>query len=260
MANAIITNIKGAIKMFSQTITQQFKLLKLEGMERAFVEQQEQPKVQELSFEERLSMLLDRENLHRNNRRIANLLRQAKLRQQACIENVDYNHPRELNKGHKLALTSCDFIAKKQNIIMTGSTGCGKSYLACAIGNKACRLGISVQYVRFPRFLEELSIAHADGSYGKTLVQLAKKELLILDDFGMAPSLTAQQNQDLFNLIDDRHQLRSTLITSQLPVKNWYEYIGDPTTADAILDRLLEKVHRFELKGDSMRARNKKID
>lgn len=191
--------------MFSETITQQFKLLKLEGMEQAFVEQQEQPKVQELSFEERLSMLLDRENLHRNNRRIANLLRQAKLRQQACIENVDYNHPRELNKGQFMALTSCDFIAKKQNIIMTGSTGCGKSYLACAIGNQACRLGVNVQYVRFPRFLEELAIAHADGSYGKTLVQLAKKELLILDDFGMAPSLTAQQNRDLFNLIDDRH-------------------------------------------------------
>lgn len=246
--------------MFSQTITQQFKLLKLEGMEQAFVEQQEQPKVQELSFEERLSMLLDRENLYRNNRRIANLLRQAKLRQQACIEDIDYKHPRELNKSQFMALTSCDFISKKQNVIMTGSTGCGKSYLACAIGNQACRLGISVQYLRFPRFLEELAIAHADGSYGKILVQLAKKELLILDDFGMAPSLTAQQNRDLFNLIDDRHQLRPTLITSQLPVKNWYEYIGDPTTADAILDRLLEKVHRFELKGDSMRARNKKID
>ena len=158
-----------------------------------------------------------------------------------------------------MTLVSCDFVAKKQNVIITGLTGCGKSYLACAIGNQACRLGISVQYVKFPSFLEELTIAHADGSYGKMLTQLVKKELLILDDFGMAPSLTAQQNRDLFNLIDDRHQVRPTLITSQLPVKNWHDYIGDPTTADAILDRLLEKVHRIELKGESMR-RIKVID
>lgn len=245
--------------MFSQTIIQQLKLLKLDGMAQSFTEQQEQPKVQDLSFDERLSLLVDRENLHRNNRRIANLLRQAKLRQQACIENVDYKYARDLNKSQFMTLVSCDFVAKKQNVIITGLTGCGKSYLACAIGNQACRLGISVQYVKFPSFLEELAIAHADGSYGKMLTQLVKKELLILDDFGMAPSLTAQQNRDLFNLIDDRHQVRPTLITSQLPVKNWHDYIGDPTTADAILDRLLEKVHRIELKGESMR-RIKVID
>jgi DNA replication protein DnaC len=245
--------------MFSQTVIQQLKVLKLDGMAQAFTEQQEQPKVQDLSFDERLSLLVDRENLHRNNRRIANLLRQAKLRQQACIENVDYKYARDLNKSQFMTLVSCDFVAKKQNVIITGLTGCGKSYLACAIGNQACRLGISVQYVKFPSFLEELAIAHADGSYGKMLMQLVKKELLILDDFGMAPSLTAQQNRDLFNLIDDRHQVRPTLITSQLPVKNWHDYIGDPTTADAILDRLLEKVHRIELKGESMR-RIKVID
>jgi DNA replication protein DnaC len=244
--------------MLSQTIITQLHQLKLLGMAQAWTEQQEQPPIQDLSFNERVALLTDRELMHRNNRRISHLLRQAKLKQQACSENIDYKHPRQLNKSQFMALLGGDFIRQKHNLIITGLTGCGKSYLACALGNQACRLGFSVQYLCLPRFLEELAIAHADGSYGKMLVQLAKRDLIILDDFGMAPALTAQQHRDLFNLIDDRHQIKSTLITSQLPVKNWHDFIGEPTTADAILDRLLQNAHRIELKGDSMR-KNKSI-
>ena len=244
--------------MLSEATISQLNKLKIIGMAQAFYEQLENPVMQDLAFNERFAMLVNREALYRENRRITNLLRQAKLRQQACIESVDYKHPRELNKSRFLDISSCDFIKNKHNVIITGLTGCGKSYLACVIGNQACRLGYSVQYLRIPRFLEELNIAHADGSYGKLLLQIAKKDLLIMDDFGMAPALTPQQYRDLFNLIDDRHQVKSTLITSQLPVKNWHDYIGEPTTADAILDRLLHNSHRIDLQGPSMR-KNKSI-
>lgn len=239
--------------MLSEIIIQQLNQLKLTGMVQAFHERLAHPAMQDLSFNEQFAMLIDREIVQRKNTRISNLLRLAKLRQQASIENVDYRHNRQLDKSQFMSLASCDFIRQQHNLIMTGSTGCGKSYLACVIGNQACRLGFSVQYLSVPRLLEELTIAHADGSYGKMLVQLAKKDLVILDDFGMAPVLTSQQHRDLFNLIDDRHQIKSTLITSQLPVKNWHDYIGEPTAADAILDRLLQNAHRIELKGESMR-------
>jgi len=239
--------------MTQENILNQLRQLKLTGMANAFSEQTEQPPIQDLSFNERLALLVDRESLHRANRRIANLLRKAKLRQQACIEEIDYHHPRNLNKSQFSSLITCDFIRQHHNLLVTGPTGCGKSWLACAIGQQACRQGLSVRYLLLPRFLEELTIAHADGSYSNLLIQLLKVDLLILDDFGLAPALTPDQRRDLFNLIEDRHQLKSTLITSQLPVKHWHDYIGEPTTADAILDRLLENTHRLELKGGSMR-------
>lgn len=241
--------------MTQENIFNQLQQLKLTGMAKAFSEQLEQPPVQDLSFNERFALLIDRESFHRNNRRITNLLRQAKLRQQACIEEVDYRHQRDLNKSQFASLISCDFIRQHHNLIITGPTGCGKSYLACVIGNQACRQGLSVRYIRLPRFLEELTIAHADGSYGKLLIQMLKVDLLILDDFGLAPALNSQQRRDLFNLIEDRHQLKSTIITSQLPVKHWHDYIGEPATADAVLDRLLENAHRIELNGGSMRKK-----
>lgn len=245
--------------MMQENIFSMLRQLKLAGMAQAFMEQLEQPPTQDLSFNERLALLVDRESLHRSNKRITGLLRKAKLRQQACIENIDYKHPRQLDKSQFLSLAGCDFIRQRKNLVITGPTGCGKSYLGCAIGNQACRLGLSVQYIRVPRFLEELTIAHGDGSYTRLLTQLGKSDLLILDDFGMAPSLTSQQHRDLFNVIEDRHQLKSVMITSQLPVKHWHDYIGEPTTADAILDRLMEGAHRIELKGASMR-KNKTID
>jgi DNA replication protein DnaC len=245
--------------MTQENILSQLRQLKLAGMVQGFCEQLEQPPTQDLSFNERLSLLVDREYLHRSNRRLSNLLRRAKLRQQACMEDIDYQHPRQLNKSQFMTFSSGDFVRKHHNLFITGPTGCGKSYLACAIGNQACRQGFSVHYLRIPRFLEEFTIAHADGSYGKLLAQLLKVDLLILDDFGLEPAFSPQQRRDFFNLIEDRHQLKSTLITSQLPIKHWHDYIGEPTIADAILDRLLENAHRIELKGGSMR-KNKSID
>lgn len=239
--------------MTPETLIEMLQQLKLPGMSQALKEQFEHPPCQDLSFHERLGMLIDRESLYRGNRRITTLLKQAKLRYQASVEGIDYQHARQLNKSQFISLSTCEFVRYKHNLLITGPTGCGKSYLACAIGHQACRLGLSVRYLRVSRFLEELGIAHADGSYGKILSQLAKIDLLILDDFGMGPGLTPQQHRDLFNVIEDRYQLRSTLITSQLPVKHWHEYIGEPTTADAILDRILEKAHRVELKGESLR-------
>ena len=231
----------------------QLKQLKLSGMVEALREQQEQPMLHDLAFEERLAFLLDRELMARKNKKVSYLLRQAKLRQQACVENIDYQHPRQLQKSHMASLITCDFIQHHHNLFITGPTGCGKSYLACAIGQQACRQGLSVKYLRVPRFLEELTLAHADGSYTACLNRLLKMDLLILDDFGLQPGLTVTQRTDLFNLIEDRHQLKSTLITSQLPVKHWHDYIGEPTTADAILDRLVQHAQRIELKGGSMR-------
>ena len=243
----------------TQIILNQLRHLKLSGMANAYTEQINQPPTLDLSFDERFAMLVDRESLDRNNRRIANLLRQAKLRQQASPEEIDYQHARNLKKNQFASLTACDFIRHHHNMIITGPTGCGKSYLACAIGHQACRQGLSVRYLRLPRFLEDLVIAHADGSYGKMLMQLLKIDLVILDDFGVAPGFTTQQRRDFFNLIEDRHQVKSTQITSQLPVKHWHDYIGEPTTADAVLDRLLENTHRIELNGGSMR-KNKTLD
>jgi DNA replication protein DnaC len=239
----------------TQTIINQLRHLKLSGMANAYTEQINQPPMLDLPFNERFAMLVDRESLNRNNRRIANLLRQAKFRQQASTEAIDYHHPRNLLKSQCTSLTSCDFIRHHHNLLITGPTGCGKTYLACAIGHQACRQGLSVRYLRLPRFLDELVIAHADGSYGKMLLQLLKVDLLICDDFGVAPGLTTLQRRDMFNLIEDRHQVKSTIITSQLPVKHWHDYIGEPTTADAILDRLLENAHRLELDGDTMRKK-----
>lgn len=244
--------------MLLQQTLQHLQQLKLFGMMQALREQQNQPDNNSLSFEERLGLIVDHEVTYRSNRRLSNLLRQAKLRQQACVEDIDYQHPRGLVKSKMTVLTSADFIHRHHNLLLTGPTGCGKSWLACALGQKACREGLRVRYWRVPRLLEELRIAHADGSYGRLLNQLAKLDLLILDDFGL-DILTSNDRKDLLEIIEDRHKLRSTLITSQLPVKNWHEHIGEPTIADAILDRLLNNAYKIELKGDSIR-KSEKID
>jgi DNA replication protein DnaC len=240
--------------MNTQYLTEKLQKLKLSAMVDALQEQIDTPLNVILSFEERLGLLLDRELIARENRRIQHLLRSAKLRQSAYIEDIIYSNDRELNKSNLLSLANLDFIKHKQNILITGPTGVGKSYLACAFGHQACRNNFSVRYLRMPQFIDELTVARADGSLSRLLLQLSKIDLLILDDFGLTP-LTASVRNDVFNLIEDRHQLKSTIITSQLPVKDWHSYIAEPTVADALMDRLLEHTHRIDVKGESMRRK-----
>lgn len=246
--------------MLLEQTMEQLRELKLYGVIAALEQQKNTIESHQLSFEERFSLLIDREIMDRGNRRIIDLLRKARLRHLACIEDIDYQHPRGLEKSKMAVLISCDFIRHHQNLLITGPTGCGKSWLACAIGQQACRQRVSVRYVRMAKLLEELRIAHADGTYTKLLNHFAKFELLILDDFGLDP-LNRQDQLDLLELIEDRYQLKSTLITSELSIKHWHDYIGEPTIADAVMDRLINKSHQLELKltGDSMR-KDKKID
>ena len=238
--------------MLIQQTREHLHTLRLTGMLQAFEEQLSQPAMGELSFEERFAMLVDREVLYRENRRLERLLKGAKLRVGACVEDIDYRHPRGLEKSRMASLTSLDWVRQSLNLCLTGPTGCGKTWLACAFGNEACRRGFSVRYLRLPRLFEMLRIAHGDGSYTKLMNQLLKTDLLILDDWGIQRVSAAQRN-DLMEVIEDRHGRRSTLIASQLPTEHWHEYIGEATIADAILDRLLHGAHRINLTGESMR-------
>jgi len=244
--------------MLLEQTMEQLRELKLYGVIAALEQQINTIESHQLSFEERFSLLIDREIMDRGNRRITDLLRRARLRHLACIEDIDYQHPRGLEKSKMAVLISCNFIRHHQNLLITGPTGCGKSWLACAIGQQACRQRLTVRYIRMAKLLEELRISHADGTYIKLLNHLAKFELLILDDFGLDP-LNRQDQLDLLELIEDRYQLKSTLITSQLPIKHWHDYIGEPTIADAVMDRLISQSHQLELKltGDSMRKDKK---
>ena len=245
--------------MLDNQTLDQLRRLRLSGMAAAFAQQLEQPHLQALSFEERFSLMLDRELTQRENRRLNRLLQLARLRQQACVEDIDYKHRRGLERSLMAALITCDWIRSHHNLHLTGPTGTGKSWLACALGQQACRQGFSVRYERVARLLDSLRIARGDGSYLKRLSALAKADLLILDDFGLKP-LTQAERLDLLELIDDRHGRRSTLLTSQLPIAHWHAYLGDdPTVADALLDRLLSTAHRLELKGESMRKREKSL-
>jgi len=237
--------------LIEQTI-EKLQKLKMSGMISVLQEHLSNPDLQALTFNERLGLMVDHEVTERENRRVSALLRKAKLRQNACVEDLNYRHPRGLVRAKLAALVTCDFIQHRQNVLFTGPTGCGKSWLACALGQAACRNGFSTRYLRISRLMESLRISHADGSYEKLLCQLAKTDLLILDDFGMQ-TLGENDRKDLFEIIEDRHKLKSTIVTSQLPIKIWHESIGEPTIADAILDRLLSNSHKFELKGESMR-------
>ena len=245
--------------MLNQQTIEQLHTLKLTGMVNALEQQQTQPETHDLAFEQRLALLVEREVLYRENRRLARLLKMAKLRIQACIEDIDYRHPRGLEKSRMASLGSCDWIHASLNLCITGPTGCGKTWLACALGNQACRQGISVRYLRLPNLFEQLRVAHGDGSYPKLMNQLLKIDLLILDDWGIQ-KMAAAQRQDLMEVIEDRHGRRSTLIASQLPVEHWHEYIGEATLADAILDRLLHSAHRLNLCGESMRKNTGSVD
>ena len=229
------------------------KELRLPGMAAAFEAQQTNAAISSLSFDERFGLLVDRELNWRENRRLTRLLKDAKLKSsQACIEDIRYGGGRKLDKSLMAQLSSCQWIRQHQNLVLTGATGCGKTWLACAFGNAACRQGLSVAYVRTPRLFEELRIAHGDGSFGKRLSALAKTDLIILDDWGLAPLSQGDRN-DMLEVLDDRVGARSTLMTSQLPTEHWHAYLNDPTLADAILDRVLHAAHKVALTGESLR-------
>jgi len=227
--------------------------LKLHGMATALDEQRGIPDLTTLAFEERLALLLEREQALRHDRRLSRLLQLARLRYPACVEDVNFRAKRGLERSRVLQLAGGEWIRQHQTLLITGPTGTGKSWLACALGNSACRQGHTVRYVRVPRLLgEDLVLARADGSYAKLMQTLARTDLLILDDWGLAP-LGDRERRDLLELVEDRVGRRATLVTSQLPVDHWHEMIGDPTFGDAILDRLVHHAHRLTLTGGSLR-------
>ena len=239
--------------MHNNQTLQALRSLRLTGMVEGLEQQLAQPSThEELGFEERLALLVDREAIYRNNNRVSRLLKAAKLKLQASPEDIDYRHPRGLQQSQFADLLSSRWIHQHHNILITGPTGCGKTYLGCVLATQACRHGLSVRYFRTSRLLESLSIAHGDGRFSKLIQQLAKTGLLVLDDWGLE-KMTLSQRNDLLEIMEDRHGLRSTLITSQLPITQWHKAIGDATLADAILDRLLHNSHKIKLKGESMR-------
>jgi len=238
--------------MLIQQTIERLHEMRLKGMAQALVAQSQQPDVLALSFEERLSLLVDQEWTYRRDRRLRRLLKEAKLRLPACIEDIDYRHPRGLDRAVIRSLANCEWIAAHQNVLITGPTGVGKTFIACALANAACRHGFSARYYRVPRLLSELAMAKGDGSYPRLMNKLAKTHLLVLDDWGLMP-LSAADARDLLEIIDDRSQTRSTIIASQLPIDHWHATIADPSLADALLDRLIHNAHKLILKGESMR-------
>ena len=244
--------------MLMNPTMEKLQALKLTGMLEALDEQLKSPDIEQLSFDERLGLMIDREMTARDNRRLKTRLKKARLRHDACMEDIDYRHPRGLKREQIQQLLSSRWIQEHQNVIITGPTGVGKTWLACAMAQKACRDGYTVQYLRLPRLLQDLNLARADGRYVKLMAALAKTDLLLLDDWGLSP-LTESQRRDLLEIVEDRHNVKSTLVTSQMPVDHWHELIGDPTLADAILDRLIHNAHRVPLKGDSLRKKQSKL-
>ena len=230
--------------------------LKLYGMATALTEQLTQSAAQSLGFEERFGLLVDRELIHRENRRLSRLLQLAALKERACIEDIDFRSRRGLDRGQITSLASCDWIRSGQNLLIHGATGCGKTFLGCAMAHQACRQGLSAIYLRAPRLFEELNLCHADGSFRKRLAAIAKADLVMIDDFAISP-IGPRERNDLLELLDDRVGGRSTVITAQLPIEHWHGWIGDATIADAILDRLLHHAHRLTLKGESLRRPGK---
>lgn len=238
--------------MINQTLNQ-LRQLKLNGMASALTMQTEQPgNYDNLSFEERIGLLTDSEQHEREQRKQQRLLKAAKLKINAHARDIDYTQPRGLKQAMMASLLQCDWVSKHQNLLLTGPCGSGKTYLACALAHTACTKGYSAKYYRLSRLMLELTQAKADGTYSKVLQQLAKLDVLIMDDWGLEPLHAAQRN-DLMEIMDDRNGSSSTVIISQLPTDQWYQSIGDNTLADAILDRLMHNAHRINLKGESMR-------
>ena len=229
--------------------------LGLTGMAKAFEEQRRLPDLEALSFEERIGLLVDREAAERDTKRLTARLKFAALRQNACVEDVDWRTPRGIDRAVFARLVVGDWIDRYENVLITGAAGLGKSWIACALGHKACRDNRSVLFHRVPRLFEALALARGDGRYGRLLKALGRVQVLILDDWGLSV-LTGPERRDLLEILDDRHGRSSTIVTSQVPVDAWHDLIGDPTLGDAILDRLVHNAHRLQLAGESMRKQN----
>ena len=242
--------------MLNQQTLDKLYTMKLLGMADGFKEQLQQLFLQDLSFDQRFGMLVDSQWTWKENKRLKRLLKEAKLKLQASVEDIDYKTSRGIEKSVLINLTSCNWIRNHQNLLISGPTGAGKTFLACALAQKACREGFRTLYLRMPQFFYQIALARADGTYGNLMKKFSKTHLLVLDDLGLT-SLSDTERRDLLEVIEDRHGVSSTLITSQLPVENWHDHIGDPTIADAILDRIIHSAHRIQLKGGSMRKKQK---
>jgi DNA replication protein DnaC len=239
--------------MLTQPTLEQLTELRLFSLARAWQAQHEDPTTDDLGFDERLALLVDAEWTDRQNKRLVRLLREAKLRiSGACLEDIAYAKERKLDRALMRQLATGRWIEAHQNVVITGATGVGKTYLACALAQQACRLGHRVLYRRAPRLFDELTLARADGTYAKLLARFARTEVFVLDDWGLAPVQDIER-RDLLEILEDRHGLRSTIWTSQLPVAKWHDHLGDPTIADALCDRLLHNAHRIVLQGPSRR-------
>jgi DNA replication protein DnaC len=238
--------------MLNEQTHQKLMTMKLFGLAAAYKQHLNEGGDNQLSFDERFGLMVDQEFDQRAERKLKCRLGRAKLREPACIEDINYRHPRGLDRSLMQRLATCQWVKNHENIIFTGQTGVGKTWLACALTDKTCREGYTAFYVRTPRLLQSLNLARADGSYAAALAKLAKTDVLILDDWGLAP-LSDFERRDVLEVFEDRHNRRSTIITSQLPVKKWHEHIGDPTIADSILDRVIHHAHRIDLKGPTLR-------
>jgi DNA replication protein DnaC len=239
--------------MLKEPTIEKLKAMKLDAMAAAWAEQTARPDTARLSFDERFGLLVDAEWLHRENKRLGRVLREAKLRLAgACIEDIDQDPKRDLDRAVVRQLASCRWVLEHQNVLITGATGTGKTYVACALAQQACRKGYRAIYRRASRLFTDLALARADGTYSRVLAKLAKVDVLILDDWAMAP-VTDAERRDLLEVLEDRYGTRSTIVTSQVPYKRWHEHIADPTHADAICDRLIHNAHKLNLKGPSRR-------
>ncbi|MDE0260876.1 MAG: IS21-like element helper ATPase IstB [Bryobacterales bacterium] len=239
--------------MLMQATLEQLYAMRLNGMAEAFRRQLEDPAASELAFEERFALLVESQWTWKESRALTRRLQLAKLKQQACLEDIDFRHPRGLEQARWMSLAhESAWVRRKQNVVLVGPTGVGKSFLACALAHRACRDGFSALYTRAPQLFRELHAARAEGSLARLLAKLAKVDALVVDDFALAP-MSEPERRDFLDICDDRYRLRSTILTSQLPTDRWHGPIGEPTVADSILDRMVHHAHRFELQGESLR-------